>query len=350
MDLEKFERDIKAKYRRTRSQDLGKRVGSLLEHINEEWRIPADSLNLHELKVVTEAVIDHESAALHDEVEELLAQKERIERQLERKSEELHRQKYAVFTAIEEAMADNGESVITQLHQIKLQTVDLFDILGEMVETAIITTLEKGHDIEDTIEEILKEFTYETLNEGPLNSIRMRQIITTILQSAIDISDATPNSAEAILRSTLRGIRNGLIKSIDRFKQQLLYMPDEAKALLIGDYATMQSELQQADALFSQVVITLANQSTPSTRKALETASSEIHFDMEELVHISKETVEIMRDQLSYLAKEAVVRGSKVLNSETAREAKRMGVHAWSSAKAAIDTAIKSARERMDKK
>jgi hypothetical protein len=57
-----------------------------------------------------------------------------------------------------------------------------------------------------------------------------------------------------------------------------------------------------------------------------------------------------MRDQLSTLAKEAVARGSKVLNSDTAKEAKRMGVQAWGAAKSAIDTAIKSARERIDKK
>ena len=37
-------------------------------------------------------------------------------------------------------------------------------------------------------------------------------------------------------------------------------------------------------------------------------------------------------------------------DSETAKEAKRMGIQAWSSAKIAIDNAIKSAKERMDRK
>jgi hypothetical protein len=349
MNFEKFERDIRARYKGTGSEKMEERVEALLGHIQEEWQIPAASLTMHELKAVTATVLDTESAELHDEVEELLAQKERIERQLDRKSDELHQKKCQVFTAIEQAIADD-EAIRSQLHQIKLQTIDLFDILGEMVETAIITTLEKGHDIEDTIEEIIKEFTYETLNEGPLNSIRMRQIMTTILQRAADVSEATPNHAEAILRSTLRGIRNGLIRAIDRFKQQLLYMPDEAKALLVGDYAVLHDELQQADALFSQVVLTVSAQSSPNTKQALEKVSSEIHFDMEELVHISKETVEVMRDQLSSLAKVAIVRGAKVLNSEKVKEAKRMGIQAWGSAKMAIDNAIKSARGRMDKK
>lgn len=350
MDFEKFERDIKAKYKRARSQDLNKRVSSLIEHVESEWNVPAKALTLHELKLLTAAVIDHESSQLHDEVEDLLAQKERIERQLERKSDELHQKKCHVFAAIEEALADAGEPIKAQLHQVKLQSIDLFDILGEMVETAIVTTLEKGQEIDETLEEIIKEFTYETLNEGVLSSIRMRQIITTILQRAVEMAEAAPNHAESILRSTLRGIRNGLIKAIDRFKEQLLYMPDEAKALLIGDYAMLHDELQQADSMFNQVVITVGEHNSPDIRRALEKASSEIHFDMEELVHISKETVEVMRDQLSALAKEAIARGSKVLNSDTAKEAKRMGVQAWGAAKSAIDTAIKSARERIDKK
>ena len=69
MDFEKFERDIKAKYKRTRSHDITKRVSSLLEHIDEEWGIPATSLNIHELKALTNTVIGHESSALHEEVE-----------------------------------------------------------------------------------------------------------------------------------------------------------------------------------------------------------------------------------------------------------------------------------------
>ena len=60
MDLEKFGRDIKAKYKRIRSKEMDKRVNSLLGHIRDEWHIPADSLNMHELKIVTSTILDHE--------------------------------------------------------------------------------------------------------------------------------------------------------------------------------------------------------------------------------------------------------------------------------------------------
>lgn len=350
MDLEKFERDIRSNYKRKRSTDLNKKVTGLFEHINDEWKVAADALTLQELKIVGEVIINEETTALHDEVESLLAQKERIERELERKRDALQDAKYAVFEALENKAQEFPSHYQHKLHQIKLQSVDLFDLLGEMVEASIITTLEKAHDIENTIAEILKETTYQTLNEGNLSTIRIRKVISTILQSAIEVSEATPTQAEDILRGTLKGMRTGLIRAIDRFKQNLLYMPDEAKTLLIEDYQNIIEELQETDKLFIQVTNTLANQSCPTTQTLLRKISKDIHYDMEELIHISKETVGVMRENLNHFASLAIARSSKALQSERAKMAKKMGVEAWSVAKSAMSDAIKTAKNRIDKK
>lgn len=350
MDLEKFERDIRSNYKRKRSTDLTKKVATLFEHIEQEWKVPADALTLQELKIVGEMIIDEETTKLHDDVEDLLAQKERIERELERKRDALQDAKHAVFDALEVKAQEFPSHYQHKLHKIKLQSVDLFDFLSELVESSIITTLEKSHDIEATISEIIKESTFQTLNEGNLSTIRIRKIIATILQSAIDVSEATPTKAEEILRGTLKGIRAGLIRAIDRFKQNLLYMPDEAKALLIDDYQNILDELQQTDKLFMQVTDTLANQSCPTTQKILTKISKEIHYDMEELIHISKETAGVMRENLQHLASIAIARSSKALQSERAQVAKKMGVEAWSVAKTAMSDALKTAKDKIDKK
>jgi hypothetical protein len=347
MDLEKFERDVKSNYKRRTAKDLGKKVSGLVGHINSEWNIPPENLTLHELKLLCDTVLDAETKPLHDEVEELLAQKERIERQLERKSDELQQAKYLVFNAIESSLTSSSPQLLSKLHQIKLQSIDLFDMLEEMVESAIITTLEKGYNKEETIAEITKDITSETLSEGILSTVRIRKIITTILQSAIGVAEASPNSAEEILRGTLKGIRAGLIRSIDRFKQQLLYMPEEVKALVLQDYESID-ELHHTELIFTQTIQTLAQQSDQTTRTLLTKASKDIRLDMDELIHISKETVEVMRDRFSHLAKEAVQRGSRALKSETAKEAKRMGIQAWGATKAAIDSALKNAKDAME--
>jgi hypothetical protein len=348
MDLEKFERDIKNQCNATLKGNLSEKFTALFVHIEKEWQIPSDELTLQELKVISEVVINTKTTALHNEVESLLVQQEKIERELERKRHELQDGKYEIFAALEESLGDS-DITLAKLHQVKLQSVDIFDLVEEIVESAIITTLEKNQDIEETIEEIIKDITYETLNEGPLSSIRIRKVISIILEVTVSLSEATPNLAEEMIRGALRGIRSGLVKAIDRFKQNLLYMPEEAKILLVEDYASFHEELSFTDEIFDKVVITVANKSDANSKVIIERVNTEIRYDMEELVHISKETADVMKSNFSKLSKEAFKRGSAVLTSDKAQEAKRMGNHAWRVAKAAMNGAVKSAKDAMEK-
>ncbi|MGB6019727.1 MAG: hypothetical protein WBF77_09020, partial [Sulfurimonadaceae bacterium] len=272
-----------------------------------------------------------------------------IERQLEKKALELQNAKYAVFNTIEEDIGADVPSVQRDLHQIKLQSIDLFDMLEEMVESAILTTLEKGHDIEETIKEITKDITYETLNEGVMSVVRIRKIIYTILQSAIGVAEATPNGAEEILRGSLKGIRTGLIHSIREFKQQLQYVPEELKASVLADYGDLD-ELKQTNLVFTQTIQSLSSSTDKSTEALLTKVSKDIHLDMDELILISKETVELMRDRFNSATKDALVRGSRALHSDKAKEAKRMGIQAFGAAKTALDSAIKTAKDKIEKK
>ena len=345
MDLQKFERDVQNKYATEYGSDVDKNVADIIEYVAQEWSIPSDKLSQHELKVITKTIVDTETNVLHDEVQDLLVQKERIERQLERKRDDLQEAKYKVFDAIETTLDETSFETLGKLHQIKLQTIDLFDMLEEMVESAIVTTLEKGHDTEETIEEITKELTFETLSEGPLSTIRIRTVMSAILQTATDVADASPTKGEEIIRGTMRGMRTGLVKSISHFKKQLLYMPDEAKSLLTSGYDGLHDELQRSDQLFTQLVDAIAEKSSSTSKTLIEKISKEIHYDLQELLQISKETVEILRDRFSQ-----VVQRSTALKSNTAKEAKRMGAQAWVSAKGAMNSAIQNAKGRIEKK
>lgn len=353
MDLEKLQRDLKNSYK-TDLKNVNERVEDILKHLQDEWQINVEELSLHEVKVVATTILDAETNTLHDEVETLLAQKEQIERSLERKALELQESKYNVFNAIEYSIEDtqNNTQLISNLHQVKLQSIDLFDLLSEMVESALITTLEKDTDgeIKETIEEVIKELTFEAIKEGSLNTIRVRKILSTILQSAIDVAEATPTRAHDILEPVLKGMRSGLVHAIDRFKQRLAFMPVEAKHILIEDYDTIIEDLNQSDVLFSQVVQTQADESNSNIQKALLEINKNMKYDLEELVKISKETADIMRERFSTLAKTAVQRADSAMKSQTAQEAKRMGKEAWSAARVALGTAIKSAKGAIDSK
>jgi len=350
MNIQEFERDVKSYFIKSRKRNLDTKVEDILSHIESEWQVTAASLSSSELRIVTETVLSTETRELHDEVEEIIAEKERLERKLDRARAALQESKYRVYDAIENALDTSAESTLLKLHQIKLQSIDLFDILGEMVEGAIITALEKGSNISESVEEVIKHLTYEALSEGSLNNIRIRKIISTVLQSAISTAEATPNREEIILRATLKGIRSGLIKAIKEFKQQLMYMPDEAKNILIDDFESIQKELHQTDTLFTQVIHSQSLQNSETTQKMLKKITKDMHYDLEELTRITSETVDLLRDKLGVLKKRAIEKSAEVMKSQSAQDAKRMGVQAWGVAKAAVDGAIKSAKDAMDKK
>ncbi|MDK9692647.1 MAG: hypothetical protein OEL19_00200 [Sulfurimonas sp.] len=320
--------------------------------LQELHTIAFKNMDLHEIKEVTESIVGAKTKELHDTLAELLVQKELLEKNIQKKQSELQEAKYAIFDEIESLIEKDDALTLSKLHQAKLQSIDLFDILSETVEGAIITALEKSKDSEakNMIQEIVRELTFETIKEGTLNTIRVRKILSTILHSSIEIAEASPNISEDILEATLRGMRAGLLESIDRFKRRLAYMPLEAKHILIEDYDTIMEDLNQTDTLFLQVVQTQANESDPVIGKILLELNKKMRYDLEELIHISKETAGVMRDRFSTLAKTAVKKADTALKSETAKEAKRVGIEAWGIAKTALGTAIKSAKSKLEPK
>ena len=316
---------------------------------NEESKI--STLTLKEIKELTHRVIEAQTASLSDDVATLLEKKAALKRELEKKSEALQNTKYKIFNELEDKFAQN-EQALLKLHQVKLQSIDLYDILSEMVESALISALEKDQDgeIVEATTEVIKDITFESIKEGSLNTIRIRKILSTILVASIDVAEATPTRADDILRATLKGMRSGLVKSIDRFKKRLEFMPVEAKHILIEDYDTIIEDLNQTDVLFTQVVATQAGESTQSTRKILLDLNKAMSYDLEELMVISKETAEIMKAKFSDFAKNAIRKADIAMKSPKAQEAKRMGIQAFGVARVALGSAIKSAKDVMDKK
>jgi hypothetical protein len=346
MDTKKLETLLQDAYNH-RFKSIERRV----EHTLKDAKINPDTLSLNEMKTLTNTFITQETQKLTKDVEELLAQKEALQRSIDKKYDELQIAKYKIFNTIEDKV-QNSEKALHTLHQIKLQSIDLYDILSEMVESAIITALEKDTDgdVSNSIREIIKGISYESIKEGSLNTIRVRKILSTILATTIDVAEATPTRAEEILSATLKGMRSGLVKSIDRFKQRLAFTPVEANHILIEDYDTIIEDLNQTDTLFSQIIITQASQSSQVIRKILVELNQAMHYDLEELVLISKETADVIKDKFSNFAKIAVKKADFALHSPKAQEAKKMGIQAWGVAKVALGNAIKSARDAIDKK
>ncbi|MFT7860927.1 MAG: DUF6781 family protein [Sulfurimonas sp.] len=309
-----------------------------------------EKLDTQKIETLSTELINQETSQIKDELAALFKQKEELERLIEKKSESIQEKKYEVFHVIEDQLV-NSPAAFAKLHQVKLQSIDLYDILSEIVESAIITALEKERDseLQEYLLETIKEITFESIKEGSLNTIRIRKILSTILSVAIDIAEAEPNKAQEILTATTKGMRSGLLKSIHRFKKRLAYMPVEAKHILIEDYDTIMEDLNQTDTIFSQVVINQASQNSSVIHKILLDINKEMQYDLEELLIVSKETAEVMKNRFADFAKKAVKKADSAIHSPKAQEAKRIGKHAFETAKVALGSAFKTAKDVIDK-
>jgi hypothetical protein len=344
MDASELEEKLQKAYSH-RFKTVSKRIINAVKKVG----IDLDTLSTEEIKALTTTLVQEETKSLQTDLENLLAQKEQIERALEKKADELQEAKYEIFNVLEDELKPSEKTLHT-LHQIKLQSIDLYDILSEMVESAIITALEKESDLDETLREVIKEITFEAIKEGSLNTIRVRKILSSILATAIEVAEATPTKADEILRLTLKGMRGGLVKAIDRFKQRVAFMPVEAKHILIEDYDTIIEDLNQTDTLFSQIILTQASESSQVLRKMLVDINKDMRYDLEELVLISKETADVIRARFSNFAKIAVKKADVALQSPKAKEAKRMGAQAIEAARMVLGSALKSAKDVIEKK
>ena len=98
MDLDTLHKSLHETYNK-RYKTLEKRVSHCIDNIPNELNHDINELTLQEIKTVANTILDIETKKLHDEVEKLLAQKELLERKLERKSQALQESKYHIFDA-----------------------------------------------------------------------------------------------------------------------------------------------------------------------------------------------------------------------------------------------------------
>jgi len=302
------------------------------------------------LKTLLVCTTEHQNI----ELEDLILEKEKIERAITKKSEELQEFRKTTFEAfgkvLQETQYGFSSDALSTLHNLKLQNLDILEVLKEVSESAIVTTLEKSKnstDIHNMIVEISKNLTLQTLSEGILSSIRIRKVLNSILDAAIEVSEATPLHAKEIISATVHGTRKGLIYSIARFKERFENTPDEAKKLLLEDMQILYEDLHHADVLFMQTLKTKATDSSALIGTTLSSVINSTSEEMDELIAVSREAVELMRDKLSFLAKQTLER-STLLKERAATESKRLGIRIWERAKATLEEAFNGAKEVLE--
>ena len=287
-------------------------------------------------------------------IQTLLVEKERLEQEIKNQTHQLQELRQKTFSDIESLLKKTYGDIDPEhskiLTQLQLQSIDVLDILCEVVESAFIAAIENGENIEAAFREITRDLTHKTLRDGYLTLDRAKRVIEVIISVAADLAQATPTLSDEILRGAIYGTKKGLTQSIKLFKEQFSYLPDQLAPRQIKSMQQTYKDLHNTDIVFVQAVRDQADPCEKVIKDKMYFILDHMHPELSELVAVSKETLLLVSEKLGKLGKKAVVRGEKVLQSKAAVEAKRMGVSVWDVAKGAVGGAITSAKDAIDQK
>ncbi|EAK3633949.1 hypothetical protein C3I05_07490 [Campylobacter jejuni] len=109
------------------------------------------------------------------------------------------------------------------LNDAILFDIEMLGILKETAESAFLTTLEKAEDIELTSSEIAKNLVYNAICEAHFEKERILQISSIILNTAFEIANESMAYAKDLCLGVIKGIRDGIVLAMEKFKASLTY-------------------------------------------------------------------------------------------------------------------------------
>ena len=250
----------------------------------------------------------------------------------------------------------------------KLRGIEMLGILKETTEEALLTTIEKGVDIEDTIFEITKNITYHAILEGAFTKQRFLDISSSIIEVAIDIADEDQAFAKEILAGTVHGTKEGISKAVEKFKNDLKFAPEEVEVLLNCDLSETKKELSKIEEQFILMVKNCGSLSDGVAGKIIkEMLENELDNSLAKMQRITNEARDVVSERVEELKQKSIIlerefkekAGQRFENlkkdvedlanspktKQAADEAKKLGNRAWEAAK----DLVKNAKDKIKK-
>lgn len=309
-------------------------------------------------------------------------EKEKIERSVHYQKLEikkLMRQSYkTIECAIEEFDVDEKKLILIGLQDAKLSSIEMLGVLKDAVEEAFLTTIEKGSDVENTVKEISKNFTYRAINEGKLSKHRFLEIASSIIEVASDIADTDLSYGKDVLSGAVNGTKDGILKAVEKFKSDIKYAPEEVEELLGESLEKSKKELGKMEEYFVMMIKDCQLHSSGMSAKILGEIVAQNDKSLAKLKRISNEVSEVLGERIENLKEEAIVwerefskmatKQFKAFTKETSNkasevfknidmtkakqateDAKKLGVRSWEVAMGMFEGAIKSGKEILKK-
>lgn len=311
------------------------------------------------------------------ELYQKIYEKDRIEKSIENQKQnikELIILSYDTVERVADALnEDDKKIVLSGIEDAKLRGIEMFGILKETAEEAYLRAIERGDDLENTISEITKNFTIEAINEGRLCKKRAIEIASNLIEVASDLADSDNACTKELLNGAVLGAKNGIFKSIEKFKNDIKYAPEEIEEILGQNLEESKKEFLRIENDFIIMLKQAELRSNGASAEVLADIIAKHNNSFAKLKRIGAETAEILGERMEVLKEEAIVLEKEFLEKfkdfkkeasvkagvfkeeatpkakKAAEDAKKFGTMALEAAKSMMENTINSAKEAMNK-
>lgn len=305
------------------------------------------------LKALIKANVASEEKKLFEELDALDLLKTRIENQRMNIKNKTSRSFFELKNSAQNSAFK--DLLASSLNEALLFETETLGILEQICESAFITTLEKGEDIELTSAEIAKNLMYSVICEGNFEKERILKSSQIILDKAFELaSTSNKNYAKALCKGVIKGLQEGIFLGVEKFKQSFSYsvleedlnLKEKELSGLDEDFIRLLRRLDKSadepvksivqnlldnelDTIFAKFK-RLLNESAEQLKISLNSLKKRQSFD--DFSRLAQSKISVFKKELGELENLA---GEKY-NKFNIAEAKNLGISLWERAKRLI--------------
>lgn len=253
------------------------------------------------LKALIKARVSNEEKKLFTLLDELDLLRSKIENQKNFIKNEISKSFFEL-----QKESSNSEFKIelsNSLNEALLFEAETLGILKETAESAFITTLEKGEDIELTSSEISKNLIYSTICEGNFEKERILKGSQIILKKAFELANENNKTyAKELCKGVIKGIQEGIFLGIEKFKKSFSY------AVIEEDLSLKEKELVGLDEDFIKLLKNLCKDTQEPVKSIVQDLlNNELDTIFAKFKRLMNESSEQLKLSLNTLKKNAVI-------------------------------------------
>lgn len=286
------------------------------------------------IKALIKAKVRQHEALLYTLISEQESLKSKIEAQKaalkEAVSQSFYELKQSIDTSAFAAQISSG------IDEAFLFEVGILGILKETAESAFITTLERGEDIELTINEIAKDLIYSAICEANFAKENILQSSKIVLNSAFELANEYKNLAKELVRGAVKGTQEGIGLGVEKFKKSFQFCAVEE------DLSLKERELIGLEDEFIALLKALCAKFENPVQKELQTL---LDSELDSFFAKFKRLIVDTREQLIVSIHELRKKPSQNLVREPEKmgytdfnlnQAKKLGISLWEKAKGLV--------------